>query len=84
MYRMGRTRGASTSSYLVGVNGGLSWFFIKRLALEADLLTANIGYSRTRQTGSNVNGAYKNTSTGFSLNTSGTVNGLGFKTFFLF
>jgi hypothetical protein len=76
--------GHSTNVYSVGVHGGLSWFFAKRLALEADLLTANIAYDRTRQTGATVNSTYKNSSTGFNLSTSGSVNGLGFKIYFLF
>lgn len=76
--------GLVSNVYSVGVNGGLSWFFSKRLALESDLLTANIGFTRSRQTGTDVNGAYKNTSTGFNLNTTGAVNGLGFKIYFLF
>ena len=76
--------GVTSNAYSVGVNGGLSWFFAKRLALEADLLSANIGYNRSRQTGTNVNGTYKDTSTGFNLSTTGAVSGLGFKIFFLF
>ncbi|HUH33375.1 MAG TPA: outer membrane beta-barrel protein [Daejeonella sp.] len=76
--------GSSTNTYSLGVNGGLSWFLAKRLALEADLLTANFGVNRTRQTGNNADGTYRNTSTGFNLSTTGAVNGLGFKIYFLF
>ena len=75
----------TTNTYAVGVNGGLTWFFSKRLALEADLLSANIGYSKSEDASTNPgDGTFKNTSTNFSLNTAGAVSGLGFKIYFLF
>ena len=70
------------NTYSVGVNGGVSWFFSKRFALEADLLAADLSYSKSKE--SSANSDFKYTSTGLQLNSTGAFNGLGFKINFLF
>lgn len=65
--------------YSAGVHGGVSWIFFKRLNLEADLLSADIVHTRSKMAyGSRI------TSTKFDLSTSGALNGLGFKIYFMF
>lgn len=66
------------NSYAMGAYGGVSWFLSKRIALEAELLAADIRYRETKSE------TLKNTSTNFSLNTTGFISGLDFKIFFLF
>lgn len=75
---------SSGNLYSLGAYGGATWFISRRLAFEANLLSADFSYNKTKTnqiiSGSNSN----NTSTNFSLNTAGAINGLGFKIYFLF
>ena len=75
-----------TNSYSLGANGGVAWFLSRRLAFEADLLSANIGYSKTTNKESDpLSGSnWKTTETSFNLSTEGAINNLGFKIYFLF
>jgi len=74
----------SGNAYSLGAYGGATWFLSRRLAFEANLLSPDFSYSKLKNdqviSGSNSN----NTSTNFSLNTAGAINGLGFKIYFLF
>jgi hypothetical protein len=65
--------------YSAGVHGGVSWTLFKRLSLEADLLSADIIHQRSES----INNR-KFTSTKFDLSTSGPLNGLGFRIYFMF
>ena len=75
-----------TDQYSVGVNGGLTWFFSKRFAIESSLLSANAFYTVDKQNGNNSGGQsrYENSYTNFNLSTSGAFNNLGFKIYLLF
>lgn len=74
--------GQKINTYSVGANGGVSWFFSKRFALEADLLAADISYTKSEQNSPTT--AFKHTSTSFNLSSSGAFNGLGFKIYYIF
>lgn len=68
-----------SNRYSAGVHGGVSWILFKRLNLEADLLSADIAHTRSRLAyGTRI------TSTKFDLSTSGALNGLAFKIYFMF
>ena len=67
-----------SNAYALGAYGGISWFLAKRIALEAELLSADIRYSETKSE------FLKTTTTNFNLNTTGVISGLDFKIFFLF
>ncbi|HYK77166.1 MAG TPA: hypothetical protein VEV16_09320, partial [Daejeonella sp.] len=77
--------GYTTNNYSVGAFGGLSFFISKRFAFEADLLSANVGYSKsTNKQSDPLQGKFKTETTSFNLSTSGSINNLGFKIYFLF
>lgn len=75
-----------SNSYLIGGAGGVTWFLFKRIAFEAQLLSADLVYTKTRilAESSQSEDAAETTSTNLNLSTSGTINGLGFKIYFLF
>ena len=77
---------ANFSTYLstLGAYGGVSWFLSKRFALEADLLSADIGYSKAINNSVGTNGTFKTTTGNFNLSSTGVINSLGFKIHFLF
>lgn len=68
----------------LGAYGGVSWFLSKRFALEADLLSADIGYNKSINNSVGTNGTFKTTSGSFNLNSAGAINNLAFKIHFLF
>ncbi|NEU07725.1 hypothetical protein GZH53_05325 [Flavihumibacter sp. R14] len=76
--------GVTSNMYSLGAYGGISWFVSKRIALEADLLAADINYSHRKESVANSDMQYEYTSTNFGLSTNGSLNGLGFKIYFLF
>lgn len=69
-----------TDSYFLGAYGGLSYFVSKHIALETDLLSGGLGYSRGRETKK----FGTNTRTNFNVSTSGNITNLGFRVYFLF
>lgn len=75
-----------SNSYTAGAYGGLTWFVSKRLALETSLLSATANYSKYKRSGGTGNGvsAVESSDTNFNLSTSGIINDLGFKIYFLF
>lgn len=75
-----------TDRYSIGVDGGLTWFFSKRFAIESSLLSASASYTVDKQKGNNNNGqsSYENSYTNFNLSSSGAFNNLGFKIYLLF
>lgn len=74
----------SYKNYNLRAYGGIAWFFSKRFALETSLLSANIDYSKAKQTNSSNGMNYSSKSTSFNLSTSGVINDLGFKIYLLF
>jgi hypothetical protein len=72
--------------YSVGVDGGLTWFFSKRFAIESSLLSASAFYTVDKQKANNPGGqtSYENRYTNFNLSSSGAFNNLGFKIYLLF
>ena len=73
-----------TRNYSVGARGGLTWFVSKRFAFEADLLSANVSYSKTSYSYLSAYELQKNSSTNFNLSTKGFIDDLGFKIYLLF
>jgi hypothetical protein len=68
-----------SNRYSGGVHGGVSWIPFKRFALEADLLSADLVHINSKsEYGSRIR------STNFDLSSTGDLNGLGFKIYFLF
>jgi hypothetical protein len=74
----------STSSSSLGAYGGVSWFLSKRFALEADLLSADIGYSKMTNKSTGGTGPYNTSTDNFNLSSAGAINNIGFKIHFLF
>lgn len=75
----------SQRAYNLGAFGGLSWFLSKRFALETNLLSANLGYSKIRQTNGQLPGYIQEMeSSSFGISTGGVFNNLGFKIYLLF
>ena len=71
--------------YTIGAIGGLNWFISKRFALETNLLSANVMYSKSSNTNnSSANNYQKNSVTSFNLSTQGVIDDLGFKIYLLF
>lgn len=66
--------------YSLGVYGGASYFLGKHWELEARLLNARFGYSKSET----EEGSYYYRQTGFSLQTAGSFTNLGFNINFLF
>ncbi|WP_316814720.1 hypothetical protein [Pedobacter nyackensis] len=73
-------------SYSAGVNGGVTWFFSRRFAIESNLLSANAFYMTNKEKGidQSTPGSYENNYTSFNLNSSGVFSNLGFKIYVLF
>lgn len=75
----------SSNQYAVGAYGGITWFVSKRFALETNLLSADITYSKTEQNEVNANSYFtKSEYTSFNLSSQGFINNLGFKIYILF
>lgn len=74
------------NDYFLSANGGLAWFFSKRFAIEANLisLSANYSYRTTEVTNTQSFNRQKDTSTTFNLSSQGAINNLGFRIYFLF
>ncbi|MDB5013849.1 MAG: hypothetical protein JWQ25_2051 [Daejeonella sp.] len=73
------------NQYSIGAYGGVTWFVSKRFALEADLLSADVSYSKLKYNSAQQNGsASSRTTTNFNLTTAGAINNLGFKIYLLF
>lgn len=68
------------NSYSLGVYGGASYFLGKHWELETRILSANAGYSSSK----NNTIGYETTSSNFSLRTGGAFTNLGFSINFLF
>lgn len=68
------------NGYSLGAYGGVSYFLGKHLELDVRVLNASVGYAK--ETNKDLN--TKNTSNGFSVNTSGSFTNLGFNINFLF
>lgn len=78
-------QGVKENFYNIGAYGGVTWFVSKRFAFEADLLTADVTYSKAKYNSSETNSASTfRTTTNFNLSTGGAINNLGFKIYFLF
>ena len=78
-------QGNKDNLYTLGAYGGVTWFVSKRFAFEADLLAADIFYRKTKYNSSEANETSNSrTTTDFNLSTSGAINNLGFKIYFLF
>jgi len=78
-------QGYKENLYNLGAYGGVTWFVSKRFAFEADLLSADIFYRKTKYNSSEANGTSNSrTTTNFNLSTTGAINNLGFKIYFLF
>lgn len=75
------SQGFKMNSYQLGASGGAAWFLSRRFALESDLLSADIIYSKFEDKN---NGQFNSSNSSFILNSSGAFNGLGFKIFLLF
>lgn len=69
-----------TDSYFLGAYGGVSYFLSKHFALEADLLSGGLNYSKERNSDQFGSNRY----TRLDLSTSGTLTNLGFRVYFLF
>jgi len=85
LYERRKTEGnGSTQSrgngYFLGASGGASYFLSKRFALEVDVLSAGLNYTKEKHTNNST--AY--TSSNFSLSTTGNVTNLGFRVYLLF
>jgi len=75
----------TSNQYAVGAYGGITWFVSKRFALETNLLSADITYSKTEQNEVTANSYFiKNEYTSFNLSSQGFINNLGFKIYILF
>jgi hypothetical protein len=84
-YERRKTEGNGTTQsrgngYFLGASGGASYFLSKRFALEVDVLSAGLNYTREKHTDNSA--AY--TSSNFSLSTTGNVTNLGFRVYLLF
>lgn len=76
---------AKSNSYSVGAYGGITWFLSKRFALETSLLSANAMYSKGKRSSNDNSGVNVETSdSSFSLNSTGSLNNMGFKVYVLF
>ena len=76
-----------SDNYNLGASGGFAWFINKRFALEANMLSADVSYAKSKTKNDfTTNNQYLNSSTytAFSLSSSGVFNNLGFKIFLLF
>ncbi len=74
-----------SNNYNVGAYGGVSWFLSKRFALETNILSANLGYSKSKQTIDQSPSYIRETeSSSFGISTQGVFNDLGFKIYLLF
>ncbi len=78
--------GFLSHTYSAGGYGGLTWFLSKRFAFETDLLSANVSYSKTENQNIDpiTNNTFESNTTNFNLTTTGAINNLGFKIYFLF
>lgn len=74
----------STHVSALGAYGGVSWFLSKRFGVEADLLSADIGYSKRSERSVGTNGTFETTSGNFNLSGAGAISNLGFKIHFIF
>jgi len=74
----------SGENYSLTANGGLSWFFTKRWALETSLISTGVLYAKTELDGTDQNQSSSAKNTSFSLSTDGLFNNLGFKVYFMF
>ncbi|MES2653562.1 MAG: hypothetical protein V4663_17625 [Bacteroidota bacterium] len=75
----------TTNEYTVGAFGGVSLFLSKRFALETNILSANMGYFKSKKTtDGNQNFKQETESTSFGISSGGTFNNLGFKIYLLF
>jgi hypothetical protein len=70
----------NTHQVSLEANGGAAYFLSKRFLLEANLLSAGVSYGRS--TTEQGDGKVKDAS--FNMSSSGSINGLGFKIYFLF
>jgi hypothetical protein len=66
--------------YFLGASGGATYFLSKRFALEADVLSAGLNYSKIKRT----DNSDEYTSTDLSVSTTGTLTNLGFRVYLLF
>jgi len=77
-------RNSFADSYSLTANGGLSWFFTKRWALETTLISTGLFYTKTEADETAQDQSYSSKNTSFSLSTDGLFNNLGFKVYFMF
>jgi len=74
-----------SNQYSIGAYGGITWFLSKRFALETSLLSADVVYSKSKQSQvDNYNYYYQTENTSFNLTSQGFINNLGFKIYILF
>lgn len=66
--------------YFLGANGGASYFLSKHFALEVDVLSGGLSYTRGKESGQSGT----TTSTNFDVSSSGSLTNLGFRVYFLF
>jgi|GEM_PF-771015 len=75
------------NNYSLGAYGGLTWFATKRFAFETTLLSAAFNYNSSKMESKPNNldqFTLSQKETSFKLNTSGLIDGLGFKIYLLF
>ena len=70
--------------YTAGANGGITWFLSKSFAFEVNIFTLNATYNTTVQETLDGDVSLKSEGNGFTMNTQGVINNLGFKIFLLF
>jgi hypothetical protein len=66
--------------YFLGASGGATYFLSKRFALEVDVLSAGINYSKDKR----VDNSVEYTTTDLSVSTTGDLTNLGFRVYLLF
>ena len=71
---------SKTNSYDLGAYGGFAYFLSKRFAFEAQLLSAKASYIKEKA----INGNSATSYTTWNVNSSGSINNLGFNIYFLF
>ena len=74
------TSSGSSRNYSIGANGGAAFFLSKRFAFEAQLLSADFSYTKTKNAGSSMNSE----NSFLNITTKGFINDLGFNIYFLF
>ena len=69
-----------SQQYGIGANGGVACFISKRFAFEAQLLSADFTYFKSKNAGDQINSRQSF----FNVSTTGFINNLGFHIYFLF